>query len=171
MENQTNENIEKLFGEFLPDQDSRQAAEDVRETERILREHPAPAPAGRLLADINSKVAEALAAKRAKTRRLTVYKMAAAAVVIIFIAIGAKFFVKGPAARTPVTLEPIKRVVWESDGVSPGQTDLALLTGEIERVESEILTLRLGEGGKNGSKESIELEVELTDIGGDFWKG
>ncbi len=168
MENQKNENIEKLFSEFLPQEDGRQAAEDVQEAEKILRENPAPSPAGGLLADISSKVTKALAAKRAKA---LVYRVAAAAVVIILIAIGVKFFGKGPAAQAPVTLEPIQRAVWESDGVSPGQTNLALLTDEVEQVEAEILNLRLGGGGRNGGGKFIEIETELTDVGGDFWKG
>ncbi|MCJ7729379.1 MAG: hypothetical protein MUO27_05840 [Sedimentisphaerales bacterium] len=172
MENQANENIEKLFGEFLSEEDSRRAAENVQKGERILREHPAPAPAGELLADINSKVVKALAAKGAKTRRLIACKVAAvAAVVIILIVISAKFFGKGPAVQTPVTLEPIQRAVWESDGVSVDRTELALLTDEIEHVEGEILTLRLGENGENGGGEFVEIEMELTDIGSDFWKG
>jgi hypothetical protein len=168
MENQNNENIEKLFSEFLPEQNSRRAADNVQEVERILCEHPAPAPAGGLLADINSKVTKALAAKRART---LVYRMAAAAVVIILIAIGVKFFSKGPAVQTPVVLEPIQQAVWESDGVSVDRTETALLRDEIELTEGEISTLRLDKGGRSGGGEFVEIETELTDISSDFWKG
>jgi hypothetical protein len=165
MENHKDENIEKLFGEFLPGEDGRQAAEDVREAERILRENPAPSPTGGLLADINSKVAKALTAKRAKT---LVYRAAVAAGVIILIAISVKFFEGG---RTPVALEPMQRAVWESDGITPTQANLVLLTDEVEQVEAEVANLRLGGGGWNGGGEFIEIETELTDVSGDFWKG
>jgi hypothetical protein len=168
MENYKDENIEKLFSEFLPGEDGRQAAEDIREAEKILRENPAPSPTSGLLADINSKVAKALTAKRAKT---LVYRAAVAAGVIILIAISVKFFEGGHFARTPVALEPMQRAVWESDGVAPTQANLVLLTDEVEQVEAEVVNLRLGGGGGNGSRELIEIETELTDVSGDFWKG
>lgn len=173
MEDQTNENIEELFGKFLSDEDARRAAEDIQKAEEILREHPAPEPAGELLADINSKIAEALSAEKAKTRKLTAYRVAAvAAAIIILVAIGVRFFEKGPAeTQTPVTITLIQQAIWESEDISADQAELALLTNELEQIEGEILALRLGEDGGESSREFIELEMELTDIGGDFWKG
>lgn len=173
MEDQTNENIEELFGRFLPDEDARRAAEDIQKAEEILREHPAPEPAGELLADINSKIAEALSAEKAKTRKLTAYRVAAvAAAIIILVAVGVRFFEKGPAeTQTPVTITLIQQAIWESEDISADQAELALLTDELEQIEGEILALRLGEDGGESSREFIELEMELTDIGGDFWKG
>ena len=173
MEDQTNENIEELFGKFLSDQDARRAAEDIQQAEEILREHPAPEPAGELLADINSKIAEALSAEKAKTRKLTAYRVAAvAAAIIILVAIGVRFFEKGPAeTQSPVTITLIQQAIWESEDISADQAELALLTDELEQIEGEILALRLGEDGGESSREFIELEMELTDIGGDFWKG
>jgi negative regulator of sigma E activity len=173
MEDQTNENIEELFGKFLSDQDARRAAEDIQKAGEILREHPAPEPAGELLADINSKIAEALSAEKAKTRKLTAYRVAAvAAAIIILVAIGVRFFEKGPAeTQSPVTITLIQQAIWESEDISADQAELALLTDELEQIEGEILALRLGEDGGESSREFIELEMELTDIGGDFWKG
>jgi len=170
MKDQTNENVEGLFDKFMPDQDARQAAEDVQKAEQILREHPAPTPDGELLADINSKIAKALSAGKAKTHKLIAYRVAAvAAVIIILVAIGVKFFEKGTAEiQAPVTVKLIQQKVWESDDIS---AELALLTDEVERIEGEISTLRLGEDGGNGSREFVEFEMELMDIGGDFWKG
>ncbi|MBA7639890.1 hypothetical protein ES703_47551 [subsurface metagenome] len=173
MEDQTNENIEELFGKFLSDQDARRAAEDIQKAEEILREHPAPEPAGELLADINSKIAEALSAEKAKTRKLTAYRVVAvAAAIIILVAIGVRFFEEGPAeTQSPVTITLIQQAIWESEDISADQAELALLTDELEQIEGEILALRLGEDGGESSREFIELEMELTDIGGDFWKG
>ena len=170
MKDQTNENVEGLFGKFMPDQDARRAAEDVQKAEQILREHPAPTPDGELLADISSKIAKALSAGKAKTRKLFAYRVAAvAAVIIILVAIGVKFFEKGTAeTQTTVIVELIQQEVWESDDIS---AELALLTDEVERIESEISTLRLGENGGNGDRKFVEFEMELMDIGGDFWKG
>jgi anti-sigma-K factor RskA len=171
MKDRTNENIEQLFGKFMSDEDARRAAEDIQKAEEILREHPAPEPAGELLADINSKIAEALSAEKAKTRKLTFYRVAAvAAAIIVLVAVGIRFFEKGPAeTQSPVTL--IQQAIWESEDLSADHAELALLTGELEQIEGEILALRLGENGGEGDKESVELEMELTDIGGDFWKG
>jgi hypothetical protein len=65
----------------------------------------------------------------------------------------------------------IQQAIWESEDISADQAELALLTDELEQIEGEILALRLGEDGGESSREFIELEMELTDIGGDFWKG
>jgi hypothetical protein len=171
MKDESKENLKVLFEKFVEDKQAERAAEDVRKGEQILREHPAPEPADELLADINSKIAEALSAEKAKTHRLTFYRVAAvAAAIIILVAIGVRFFEKGPAeTQSPVTL--IQQAIWESEDLSADHAELALLTGELEQIEGEILALRLGENGGEGDKESVELEMELTDIGGDFWKG
>lgn len=169
MENRTDENIEELFGKFLPEEDAHQAAEDIQKAEQILREQPAPTPDGKLLADINSKITEALSAKKAKTYKLIVYRVAAvAAAIIILVAIGVKFFEKGPAEmQAPL----IQQALWESDDISADYAELALLTDEVEQIVGETLALRLGENGESDDEEVIELEMELTDIGSDFWKG
>jgi anti-sigma-K factor RskA len=173
MEDRTNGNTEELFSEFLPEEDARQAAEDIRKAEEILNEQPAPAPSGELLAEIKSKIAEALSAKKPKSHKLITYRVAAvAAAIIVLVAIGVKFFTRGSAGtKGPLVAKLLQQKLWESDDVSADYAELALLTDEVEQIELEVSALRLGENGGGDGEEFIELEMELTDIGGDFWKG
>jgi hypothetical protein len=123
-------------------------------SEEILREHPAPEPTGELLADINSKIAEALSAEKPKTHKLVTYRMAAvAAAIIILVAIGVRFFEKGPAeTQAPVTITLIRQVIWESEDISADQAELALLTDELEQIEGEILKAQSLIGGSGRSR-------------------
>ena len=44
------------------------------------------------------------------------------------------------------------------------------MTAETRQIESELLSLELGENGDD-DKEWLELEMELIEISSDFWKG
>jgi len=174
MNGRNDENLKELFEKFLSAEQAEMAVEDVEKAERILREHPAPAPDDTLIANIKSEIAEAIPPRQVNVFRRIPYKMAvvAAAAVIVIAAISIKLLEKGGGKPERATYARIiSRALWESDDISADDVELAIFTAEIEQIEGEVLTLQLGENGGNGDRAVSELEMELIEIAGDFWKG
>jgi hypothetical protein len=166
MKTQNEENLKGLFERFVDAEQAEMCAEDVREGEQILGEHPAPEPRKELIDEIKAEVAGALAGRKANALRRAVYKIAVAAVIIVVGAVGVRLFERGGEA-----CEIISSEIWESENIAADDIDLATLTAEIEEMEGEALALQLGENGGNGGGELTELEMELIEINNNFWKG
>ena len=48
---------------------------------------------------------------------------------------------------------------------------IATLTAETQQIERELYALQLGEDESNGENMLYELELELMEESGSFWKG
>ena len=143
--------------------------ESIREAEQILREYPAPEPGRELLIDIKAKIAQELLREKPKSFRLTIRKIAAiAAAFFVLAALNVKLFEKLTGLNTASI---IPAAIWESEDLANDDVDLAVLTEEVEQIESELLSLQLDENGLNGETYVEELETELIEINSTFWKG
>ena len=159
MNHQNQENLKDLFERFAGPQEAEQAADDIRRGDQILRQHPAPEPGRELLAEIKTQVRSSL--QSTKTATFPRLARRIAAVLLIGALIAISLFEQGPAPLPPTT------IIWD---VEP-DPDLAAFSAEIEQIESDLLALQLGENGTNGHLDLTELEIELIEISGDFWKG
>lgn len=166
MNDENKENLKELFEKFLDPQQARQATEDVRQGEQILSKYPAPVPDEKLVDDIKAKISKTLLHRKPTAFKYTAYRIAAAAVLIVLTSISVKLFDEAPAASVR-----IPAAIWESDDIAADDAELAVLTAEIEQIESELLALQLGDNGGNGSGAVTDLEMELVEINSDFWKG
>lgn len=166
------ENLDELFGRFLGPAEAQAAAEDIRRGEEIIGNNLAPQVREELAAEIKAEVAVALAHKEASAFRKRVYAaVAGAAAVIIVAVIGAVFFERGNEAERVAAAWVLPEAIWESDDLAEDDAELVVLTAEIEDIEGDLLAVELGENGGNGQIDSTELEMELTEINGSFWKG
>jgi hypothetical protein len=173
MKSQNEENLKELFERYLDSKEAEQAVEDIREGERILREHPVPEPDKELVAGIKAEIVEAVLLRKRNVFRRIVYKAAVvAAAVIILAAISIGLFEKGGGEPERVAaVSRIPAAIWESERLADDDADLASLAAEIEQIESDLLAVQLGENGDNGGGAAAELELELMAINNDFWKG
>lgn len=166
------ENLEGLFRRFLGPAKAQAAAEDIRRGEEIIGKNLAPQVREELAAEIKAEVAVALAHKKASAFRKRVYAaVAGAAAVIIIAVIGAVFFERGDEAERVVAAWVLPEAIWESDDLAEDDPELATLTAQIEDIEGDLLAVELGENWGNSQIDSTELEMELAEINGSFWKG
>jgi len=170
---QNGENLKELSGKFLGADEAKQATEDIRRGEELLGGHPAPEPDSQLVADIKAEIGRALVDRRANAFKRIAYKVAAvAAAIIVAAAISVKLSDRGAGeTKEVVTASIIPAAVWESDDIAVDDAELGTIVGEIEEIEGDVLALELGENGGNGYEAIEELEVELEEIEGVFWKG
>jgi hypothetical protein len=155
-----------LFEKFSDPAEAEKMTEDISRGEEILRRHPVPPPADALIADIKAKVSQAaLRQRKINLYRKLAYRMvAAAAVIIVLVSITAKLAEKTQPAK-PVTTSASSKMIWDDK-------DLTTLTTEIEQAEEDMFALQTGQNS-NGYKETelTELEINVTEISSNFWKG
>jgi hypothetical protein len=172
MNERNEENLKELFEKFLDSGQAERNAEDIRKGEEIFREHPAPEPDGEVIGDIKAEVARELLVRERRVFKQVVYKTAAVAAAFVIVAVvSVKLFEKGGEQQKVAAASMLPSALWESEDIAADDVDLAILTAEIEEIESEALALELGEDGGNGLAELAELEMELMEIDSDFWKG
>ena len=172
MNGRNEENLKDLFEKFLDSEQAERNAEDIRKGEEILREHPGPEPDDEVIADIKAEIARELLSRERRVTKQVVYKVAAvAAAFLILVVVSVKLFEKGGEQRKVIAASILPSALWDSEDIAADDVDLAILTAEIEEIESEALALELGENGGNGLAELAELEMELMEIDSDFWKG
>ena len=172
MSGRKNENLKELFERFINNEQAKKAVEDIEKAEQILREYPAPEPDDMLIANIKAEIAMRLQQSKAHVFKRVAYKVAVAAAAIIILAVTTvRLFEIGGGEPEVHYASIMPTIIWESEDISTDDSALAILTAEIEQIESEILALQLGENGGNGETAVTELEMELVDINIDFWKG
>ena len=173
MENRNSENLRELFEKFFDAEQAESCVEDIQKAEQILRENPAPEPDERLIANIKAEIAVRLQAVRVHRFRRIIYEVAgAAAAILIVAAVSLQLFEKAPPGHREVGYASLlPTAIWESDDIAADDEDLAVFTAQIEQIEDEVQTLQSDEDTGNGDSTIVELEMELIEINGDFWKG
>ncbi len=172
MQGQEKDDLQGLFERFMDSREAEQAAEDVRRGEELLEGNAAPQPSGELTAEIKGQIEKALSQRYTPIQIAYRTAVAAAAAVVILAVISVELFERGGIETADIgRASAIPAAVWGSDDIAADDAELAVLTDEIEEIESEIAALVLGENGVNGVIDTTELEMELMEINGDFWKG
>jgi hypothetical protein len=168
---QNKENLKELLERFVDSRQARQAAEDIDKGDTILGLYPAPQPSAELIAGIKADVQAALLHRRGRTIRYAVYKaVAVAAIVVVVGAITLSLFKRPPdTGRTTAGISKASSV-WASE-YTGDDDEVSLLTAEVNQIASELVAVRLDEGLGNGNGAAGDLEMELIETNGDFWKG
>ena len=171
MNDRNDENLKELFERFLSAEQANEAVKDVVEGERILGEYPAPEPDKELLADIQSKVAARLLRGRVGVFRTVARRAVAVAAAIIILAVASvRLFEIGGDRPGALYASAIPTALWESDDIAADDMELAVFAAEVKQIEAEVLTLQLGENGRNGERIVAELEIKFAEIQSGFWK-
>ena len=173
MGNETKENMEELIRQFFKNEEEvKQVSGDIEAGEAILRENAAPEPTDKLLVEIESKIAGRLEEQKKYSFGRLVYKAATvAAAVIIGVLLSISYFSKDASDYKGTAIVTIPATAWEDAPSTEVDAELAILTAEIEEIESELVALQLNETNGNGDDGFWELEMEFIEIESDFWKG
>jgi hypothetical protein len=155
-----NENLNELFSAFLDADSAEQAAGDIRKGDEILTSHSEPDLDSNAIANLKSDMRSQLSRRR--VRKIALQRTAAA--IVIIASVSAVFISKtyGPAQPLTATAS-----IWQD------KTDeqVALLTEQIGDIETEMSIIRLGADGNGDGFDLTEIETEIDDINGNFWKG
>jgi hypothetical protein len=168
-----NEEIKKLFEQFMESEKAQEAADDISFGDRLLGRHPGPEPDEKLISEVRAAIRVRLAEEQAKTKRLKiVFKAAAiAAVLAILSFVGSILLDQKETGPIQVTGTPVAESIWEGDDIFAGDKKLTALDAEIEQIQNELSSLELGENGGNGNSDLFNIETDLIEVAGDFWEG
>jgi hypothetical protein len=164
------EELQSLLMKFYNEAEAKQAADDIEAGERILNSYPAPEPAEATKWRIKAAVAKALQEKKRSAfggLRRSVYRvLATAAVIIIMLAVGVKIIEDGWEQKIE---SPMVVIDTGAGGVMDAKA--AILSEEIDQVESRLATIESGQMNDEQADDADELETEYLTIASDFWKG
>ncbi len=169
MDRRNGENLRELFERFVDARQAKEAAEDIERGEQILRQWPAPEPRAELLALIKTEMGARLAHRRSRHLRWFASRAAGIAAAIV-IAAGVWTGVNRDAGPGVMVASLIPTAIWESENIVLDDLQLTLLSAEVERIESEVRDLQQNESRSSESAVD-EVEMELLEIEGEFWKG
>jgi len=173
MDGQDRENLKELLEKFFDAEQAASCIEDFQKAEQILREHPAPEPDDMLIANIKAEIAMRLPARRAQHLRRRVWEaagVAAAIAVLALVSVRLSDQTRRPSGNGAYA-SLIPAALWESTNIAADDADLAVFTTQIEQIRDEVLTLESGRDAGDSDSAIADLEMELIQIGSDFWKG
>jgi hypothetical protein len=158
------ENLRELLRRFMDPEQAQKNLEDIEAGEQILQENPAPEPDDMLLANIKAEIALHVLPHRATIYKRIAFKVTAvAAAVIILATLWTSSLNENPV---PKIEEPLIASVFPWD-----HQDSAVFNTKLELIENDLRALESGEEDQDDSSAVTELELEVTEIAGDFWKG
>ncbi len=168
---ENNENLDELLSRFFDERQTHKAAEDIRAGEKLLASCSSPVCDQAVINGIKAQIKMHLEVR--KKRRLVgsmFYRVAVAAVIIVLAITGVKFFPE--SERGQVTVSKVGQdFIWDDESGAGGDEQLADLTAQIDEIEASMHAIRLGENRGEDGALITDLEVEMGEINGDFWKG
>jgi hypothetical protein len=167
------ENLKELFGTFLAAQQAEKAVEEIKQGEDILRDNPAIEPDDRLISTIKTEIAAKLRYQKTNTLSRIVLKAAAVAALFAVMAVVSTRLFQKETGGTEKSIQAaiLPQKVWENGTDSSEDSELGILTAEVEQISKDLMALTLGADTTNGSEYLTEIEMELIKIDSDFWKG
>ena len=160
---ENNENLDNLLSAFLGATQADEAGRDIRAADEILNNHPAPELGDGTIASLKAEIRSQLSSRRRK--RLTLQRVAAAAVIIASVAAVVINRSHGPAPPGTAIAS-----VWQN--ISTVQDEqIASLAEQIGDIETEMFSIRLGTDDSGNGFDLTEIETEINNINGNFWKG
>jgi hypothetical protein len=167
-----NEKLREAFEKFLSAEDAARAASEVEKGEELLRRFSAAGPGDEVLERVKARVNAALKERQLRTLRYVVLKVAAAAAVLFLVVTAAIFVFNRPGdPRNTTGATQIVDVGWDANDITVADESIATLTAEAQQIEKELWALQFGEDEGNGEIMLYELELELMEESGGFWKG
>lgn len=170
--NDQNENIGGLFSDAGEPQTADEFQVNLQKMEEYFSNYPVEGLDAEVVSAIKKNIDSALLRKRPiDYRRVFLKAVAVAAVFMLVSILLVRFGEKphGPMEKV-LTAGIIPSSIWEADDISTADSELAMLSDELDELERQSLSIGLGES-ENDSIDLTELEIELSEIDNDFWKG
>ncbi len=169
MDRRNGEDLRELFERFVDGEQAKEAAEDIKRGEQMLRRWPAPEPRAEFLALIKAEMGARLAHRRSRQLRWFASRAAGIAAAIV-IAASVWTAVNRDVGPSVMVASLIPTAIWEGENIVLDDLGLASLNAEVEGIENEVRALQ--QDGSRSSESAVdEVEMELLAIEGEFWKG
>ena len=169
MNDSAKENLKELLAGFMDAGSARQAKEDIEKGDELLCHWSAPQPGDVVLAEVKKKVAAAVRRRHriALQRRIWAAAGVAAAIVIVSV-LALRLSERQTVGPTAIV---IPERVWEGSDITKDDADIVVLAAEVETIENELAGAQLNDTSSNGNTAISDIETELIEINGNFWKG
>ena len=162
-----NENLEELLSGLLNETEAAKAMSDIKTGDAVLAGSISPSPDEAVVRGIKRQIKNRLwLSKRRRFVRRT-SEAVVAAVLVIGVLIGLVITQSRHDGGTALNLNIWEDSTLEEIEINP---EYALLVGEIEEIEASLLSIRLDEDSSEYD-DLLEIEMEMLEMEGNFWKG
>ena len=166
------ENLTELVTRFYDEPEIAQVVDEIAAGDELLGRCRAPEPDSGLIAAIKGQINARLMLRERRIFHPIIQRVAVAACLMIIALIGMKLLTPTQPVAPGPAMAALNRI-WadDSDPLSEGDMQFALLTAEVDEIDDSILRVRMDEWGSDSEAAVSELEMEIADINTDFWKG
>ena len=164
-----NENLDELLGQFFDDKSSQEMRDDIRQGDKLLDGFSTPVVDENLIEVVKQRVQIAAREQHSKRTKRVFYRTAAVAVLLFGVMLGMQTITNKNTDTGPV-LATAGADIWGDDDFGQ-DSRWGILSAEIEELEGNIRNIRLDQPGEHDSVDVTELEMEMVEIAGGFWKG
>jgi hypothetical protein len=170
------ENLKELLAGFMDEVSAREAAQDIEKGDELFRANPAPQPSEALLAEVRKRMVLAAKRRQVITLRRRIWASAGvAAAIMITMAAAVKLLDRQPIEQIKAKYaSTTTNSIWGSDDTTADDPDITVMAAEVESIENElsgVSGVQLVENGDTDGTDIGDLETELIETSGDFWKG
>jgi hypothetical protein len=165
--------LRELLASFMNSEAANKAAADIERGDELLRNWPAPQPSEALLAEVKQKMLIAAGQRRAATLYHRIFAVAAAAAAVIILSfVALKVFENRPVGQSDTTYATtIPDQLWEGGSIRTNDPDIAVLSNEIDNVADELAAVLPSEQNSSSASAVSDVEMQIIEVGADFWKG
>ena len=160
-----NENLDELFSNFYAEQEADEFKNDLNSFDKMLGRCSTSGPLAETIDSIKDAVAFKLSSRR--HNKYAVLQPAAVAAIVLLIAFAGLKMNSRQDSTTEIAKSDVTYTLFDEGETS----QLASLTEQIEQIEDALLSVRLDEYDTYTDDSYLELEMELSEINGNFWKG
>ncbi|MCK5000232.1 MAG: hypothetical protein KAS23_11880 [Anaerohalosphaera sp.] len=171
--NEKEKKLEELLDRFFDEHGREKAKSDILHGDEILAGFVTPDPRQEVLEAIKLRVSQQLKIKRsARHNRMVFLRSAAAAMILIAVMLGVQFMQHDTGTKpNPIPIGSVTINMDWGDNDSGQSKKVDKLYAEVDELEASFINIRLDESGMDESSDMAQLEYEMMEIAGDFWKG
>lgn len=170
--------IQKLAGRLFSEEQAREFAENLRDTDKLFDENLVLEPGSEFTDRLKAEVNDRVKRKKAKRIHRTVLRIVSAAAVLLAAAVIITNF-SSPEQQVPInntkesSVNLLSDKIWQSSDLAKDDPELSSLNFELKQLQRKLTADRSDESpGENAyRKEASEIEASLLAINNEFWKG
>lgn len=160
--NTKNENLNNLLADYYDPHEVAQVSEDIRIGDEIIASGDKLVPDSAVTNSIKKEISRRLYLRRNRRMNMVFMRTAVAAVLAIVAFVGIRSYNK--KSLPPLNPNVSRSFFWGQDAAASSISD------ELDQIDHDILSIRLGENETDTVETIEDLEFELNEDSGGFWR-
>lgn len=164
-----NEKLDELLGQFFDAGAAQEMRSDIQRGDELLAGFCAPVVDDDVIEHVKQRMQIAAAQQHTRRTKRMFYRTAAVAVMLFGVMLGMQTAMRN-SGQTALPVATAGADIW-GDNDFGQDSRFGIMVAEMEELEDNMRDIRLDQPGEQNSMDVTELEMEMVEIAGGFWKG